>query len=95
MDAGRSPPPAPAPLAAVPPPAGRCSPLVGVFLAIGLTRDPSTLPSALIGKPAPDFALPPLDGRDEHGLAAPTSAAGRCWSTSSPPGACRAGSSTR
>lgn len=42
--------------------------LVGVFLGIGLTRDPSTLPSALVGKPAPEFALPPLEGRDEHGL---------------------------
>jgi cytochrome c biogenesis protein CcmG/thiol:disulfide interchange protein DsbE len=42
--------------------------IVGLFLAIGLTRDPSTLPSALIGKPAPEFALPPLEGRDQHGL---------------------------
>ena len=33
--------------------------LVGVFLAIGLTRDPSTLPSALIGKAAPAFAVAP------------------------------------
>ena len=37
--------------------------LVGVF-AYGLTRDPSHIPSALIGKPAPDFALSELeDGR--------------------------------
>jgi cytochrome c biogenesis protein CcmG/thiol:disulfide interchange protein DsbE len=42
--------------------------LVGAFLAIGLTRDPSTLPSALVGKPAPEFKLPPIYGRDEHGL---------------------------
>ena len=42
--------------------------LVGAFLAIGLTRDPSTLPSALVGKPAPEFTLPPLEGRDGHGL---------------------------
>ena len=42
--------------------------LVGVFLGIGLTRDPSTLPSALVGKPAPEFTLPPLEGRDQHGL---------------------------
>lgn len=43
--------------------------LVGVFLAIGLTRDPSTLPSALVGKDAPAFALPPLEGRDGQGFA--------------------------
>jgi cytochrome c biogenesis protein CcmG/thiol:disulfide interchange protein DsbE len=41
---------------------------MGVFLAIGLTRDPSTLPSALIGKPAPEFSLPALEGRDDRGL---------------------------
>ena len=33
--------------------------LVGYF-AIGLTRDPKKLPSALIDQPAPAFALPPL-----------------------------------
>ena len=38
--------------------------LVGGFLALGLTRDPATLPSALIGKPAPTFDLPPIPGRD-------------------------------
>lgn len=31
-----------------------------VFLAIGLTRDPSKLPSALLDKPAPTFRLPQL-----------------------------------
>lgn len=31
-----------------------------VFLAIGLTRDPNDLPSALINKPAPTFRLPQL-----------------------------------
>ena len=31
-----------------------------VFLAIGLTRDPQELPSALINKPAPAFRLPQL-----------------------------------
>ena len=31
------------------------------FIRLG-SGDPSTLPSALIGKPAPDFDLPPLDG---------------------------------
>jgi cytochrome c biogenesis protein CcmG/thiol:disulfide interchange protein DsbE len=34
--------------------------LVAVF-AIGLTHDPHLLPSALIDRPAPDFALPGLD----------------------------------
>jgi cytochrome c biogenesis protein CcmG, thiol:disulfide interchange protein DsbE len=32
-------------------------------LAWGLTRNPSTIPSALIGKPAPQFSLPPVKGR--------------------------------
>jgi cytochrome c biogenesis protein CcmG/thiol:disulfide interchange protein DsbE len=41
---------------------------VGVFLALGLGRDPHTLPSVLIDKPAPAFALPPLPGRDERGF---------------------------
>lgn len=31
-----------------------------VFLAIGLTRDPRALPSALLDKPAPTFRLPQL-----------------------------------
>lgn len=39
-----------------------------VFLAIGLTLDPREIPSALIGKPVPDFALPPVLGRTQ-GLA--------------------------
>ena len=43
--------------------------LVGAFLALGLTRDPGTLPSALVGKPVPIFRLPPLPGRDERGFA--------------------------
>ncbi len=42
--------------------------VIGIGLAIGLTRDPSILPSALTHKPVPEFALPPLDGRDNHGL---------------------------
>ena len=38
--------------------------LAGYF-AVGLTRDPAVVPSALIDKPVPEFALPPLlnDGR--------------------------------
>lgn len=37
--------------------------VLGVVLAWGLTRDPSNLPSTLIGKAVPDFALPPVKGR--------------------------------
>lgn len=36
--------------------------LFGVFF-IGLGRDPSVLPSTLIGKQVPDFTLPPVRGR--------------------------------
>lgn len=42
--------------------------VIATFLAIGLTRDPSELPSALLDRPAPDFALPPLPGRDDEGF---------------------------
>jgi cytochrome c biogenesis protein CcmG, thiol:disulfide interchange protein DsbE len=35
---------------------------VGIGLAVGLTRDPSTLPSPLIDKPVPTFELPSLAG---------------------------------
>ena len=37
--------------------------MLAVVLAWGLTRDPSTLPSTLIGKAVPEFALPPVKGR--------------------------------
>lgn len=33
------------------------------LLAYGLTRNPRDLPSALLGKPAPDFSLQTLDGK--------------------------------
>jgi len=36
---------------------------VVVFLAIGLTLNPREVPSPLIGKPVPEFALPPVKGR--------------------------------
>lgn len=36
-----------------------------VFLAIGLTRDPNKLPSALLDKPAPTFRLPQLNDPDK------------------------------
>lgn len=41
---------------------------VGIGLAVGLTRDPSTLPSALIDQPVPTFELPPIAGRDGPGF---------------------------
>ena len=34
-----------------------------LLLAVGLRRDPREVPSPLIGKPAPRFALPPVHGR--------------------------------
>lgn len=42
--------------------------VVGIGLAVGLTRDPSTLPSALIDKEVPTFQLPPIAGRQGEGL---------------------------
>jgi len=42
--------------------------LVGYF-AIGLTRDPSELPSAMIDRPVPAFDLPPVEGVGRPGLA--------------------------
>lgn len=35
------------------------------------TGDPSKLPSALLGKPAPEFELPPLEGLKENGTQVP------------------------
>ena len=40
---------------------------IGVLLYLGLFRDPTLVPSPLIGKPAPEFALGPVQGL-EHGL---------------------------
>lgn len=36
---------------------------LATMLAWGLTRDPNVLPSTLIGKPVPEFVLPPVKGR--------------------------------
>jgi cytochrome c biogenesis protein CcmG/thiol:disulfide interchange protein DsbE len=36
---------------------------LAVMLAWGMTRDPGTIPSALIGKAVPEFRLPPVKGR--------------------------------
>ena len=69
---------------------------VGIGLAVGLTRDPSVLPSALLDQPVPAFDLPPLDGRTSRGLSSRTCRRARpCWSTCSRPGACRAAPSIR
>ncbi len=37
--------------------------VVAGFFAYGLTLNPSEIPSVLIGKPVPEFALPPVEGR--------------------------------
>ena len=37
---------------------------VGVFLYLGLYRDPTLVPSPLVGKLAPQFALGPVKGRE-------------------------------
>jgi cytochrome c biogenesis protein CcmG/thiol:disulfide interchange protein DsbE len=36
---------------------------LAVFFGIGLTMNPREIPSVLIGKPAPEFELPPVQGR--------------------------------
>jgi cytochrome c biogenesis protein CcmG/thiol:disulfide interchange protein DsbE len=41
---------------------------VGIGLAVGLTRDPGTLPSALIDQPVPTFELPAIAGREGPGF---------------------------
>lgn len=43
---------------------------IAVWFAVGLTRDPNVLPSALIDRPMPDFALPALAGADVPALTA-------------------------
>ena len=48
-----------------------------VFLAVGLRRDPHKLPSALIGKPAPEFALPEL--REPSKIISPNQMRGKVW----------------
>jgi len=37
--------------------------LIALFLGKGLFMDPREIPSVLIGKPVPEFDLPPLEGR--------------------------------
>jgi len=38
--------------------------ILAIYFAVGLKRDPAFIPSMLIDRPAPDFALPPLEGYD-------------------------------
>ena len=60
---------------------------LALLLAAGLGRDPRKLPSVLIGRPAPDFALPPLEQvlraapgpQSSAELATPARWAGRVW----------------
>jgi cytochrome c biogenesis protein CcmG, thiol:disulfide interchange protein DsbE len=37
--------------------------IIGIFLGLGLTLNPREVPSPLIGKPVPEFTLPPVQGR--------------------------------
>lgn len=37
--------------------------VIAVALGVGLTLNPRIIPSALVGKPAPEFALQPVKGR--------------------------------
>jgi len=37
--------------------------VMSAVLGWGLTTDPKSIPSALLGKPVPDFTLPPVKGR--------------------------------
>ena len=48
-----------------------------VFLAVGLQHDPHKLPSALINKAAPDFALPEL--REPSKIISPNQMRGKVW----------------
>ncbi|HEV7370595.1 DsbE family thiol:disulfide interchange protein [Arenibaculum sp.] len=38
--------------------------VVAVYFAVGLTRDPRAIPSALIDRPVPDFSLPSIEGAE-------------------------------
>ncbi len=42
--------------------------ILALYFAIGLTRDPGVLPSALIDKPVPEFVLAPIEGGPGNGF---------------------------
>ncbi len=42
--------------------------ILATYFAIGLTKDPKILPSALIDKPVPEFSLPPIEGGPGQGF---------------------------
>lgn len=42
--------------------------VLAVYFAVGLTRDPKIIPSALIDKEVPEFVLPPIDGGPGKGF---------------------------
>jgi cytochrome c biogenesis protein CcmG/thiol:disulfide interchange protein DsbE len=46
-----------------------CFAAVAAWFAFGLGRDPSRIPSALVGRPAPAIALPPLEGAQRPAFA--------------------------
>lgn len=48
-----------------------------IFLGVGLTRDPSVIPSPLIGKPAPLFNAPHLQSADQK--FSPKDMLGKVW----------------
>lgn len=50
--------------------------LAALFWA-GLSGEPSKIPSALIGKPVPEFTLPPVAGLDAPGLSTSTLRSGK------------------
>lgn len=42
--------------------------VLALYFAVGLTKDPKIIPSALIDKPAPEFTLPPITGGKGNGF---------------------------
>jgi len=59
--------------------------VLAVFLALGLNRNPSEVPSPLVGKPAPMFTLPRLDADPQAPAGTPNASfspkdmAGKVW----------------